>query len=672
MYGHNPTGTRKHARATHRPLAALHRARDGGSPPTAGLQLGAPATESCTQGTLSTRRRMLKKRKKKRKKKKQASGGSSSGTAVPWPTQGGGAPSAPGLVPGAPTAPYVAPAELAPAPAAGYLLEPGDPHYNTCVRQCYRGFVHQPSGVPAPVARRLLLALEALKKRGYFHCDVVQGMGSWMPTFVRRILVGVPGMTYSYLGLRIFAHPWAQEAGATPEMEVIAQTNATVTAMTQQLLNEGKGVGKGGRCDYNVTLINLMEEHDHRGGALRNKSGNNLGGGQVAVSWHSDSSLEHFSSIAVLNLHIPRDPTAAAAVRKEQGEKKVEDYQPFRIALRCVGEGHDKKRGGGTRGTPAVAVPLGHGDAYYMLNDFNHHHHHAVLAGSGCGRYSSTHRVAVTERDTYDSIERRAAAAVAATAALARRPGEQQRLDDDAVVEALRGVEGVHSELEFDWLRQWGVQGQAHAETHSACAYWPPRMAQLRQHWQALEARTATHCTNIVDAAAAATAAAATNGSSNSDGGGSGNVYGVALLRRCCDVLLEALTLRRGRGVETADQSSTAGAGEGASSGSSSASASPGVWGTAKSSSSSASQLGGGRAGWGARIQHSAYSEVESRYRPFDYIKAPMDTQLEETIAAQIDALTQARAQLMAVAGADGGSGIKRRRTEHSQGTVCV
>jgi hypothetical protein len=28
-----------------------------------------------------------------------------------------------------------------------------------------------------------------------------------------------------------------------------------------------------------------------------------------------------------------------------------------------------------------VALPLASGDAYYMLNDFNHHHHHAVLAG---------------------------------------------------------------------------------------------------------------------------------------------------------------------------------------------------------------------------------------------------------------------------------------------------
>jgi hypothetical protein len=65
------------------------------------------------------------------------------------------------------------------------------------------------------------------------------------------------------------------------------------------------------------------------------------------VSWHADSSLEDFSSIAVLNLHIPaaaagtgsaplheglRRKTSAAGV----GEPPPEGARPFRIALRCV------------------------------------------------------------------------------------------------------------------------------------------------------------------------------------------------------------------------------------------------------------------------------------------------------------------------------------------------
>jgi alpha-ketoglutarate-dependent dioxygenase FTO len=410
---------------------------------------------------------MPKKRKKKRKKKQQQTAGSTWSAGQPgalgWPTEGGGAPSAPGLHPGAPPRPYAPPPTLAPITPA-YLLEAGDPHFDECLTQCYRGFVHQPRGVPAPLEARLLGALEALKRRGYFHYDVVRGMGSWVRTFVRRILVGVPGMTYSYLGLRIFAHPWDRGAGGTPEMEEVARANAAVTEATQRLLYEGRGVGRGGRCDYNVTLINLMEDEDQRGGALRNKSGNNLGNAQVAVSWHADSSLEDFSSIAVLNLHATENAGAAEQAVDRVAAVAAATARPFRIALRCIGEGHEKKRGGGTRGTPAVAVALASGDAYYMLNDFNHHHHHAVLAGSrggggGGGRYSSTHRVAVTAADTYSAISRRAAAALERAAPVfASHHHHAKNLH--GVIEALRESEEVHSELEFEWLRQVRVVHQ--------------------------------------------------------------------------------------------------------------------------------------------------------------------------------------------------------------------
>ena len=47
-----------------------------------------------------------------------------------------------------------------------------------------------------------------------------------------------------------------------------------------------------------------------------------------------------------------------------------------------------------------------------MLNDFNHHHHHAVIAGN-TWRYSSTHRVAVVKRDTWDYIRERCELALA-------------------------------------------------------------------------------------------------------------------------------------------------------------------------------------------------------------------------------------------------------------------
>jgi hypothetical protein len=119
--------------------------------------------------------------------------------------QPGGAPSAPGLRPGAPTRPYRPSPDLPPVTAA--LLEPGMRHFNECLGQCYRGFVHQPQALPE-LEPRIIAALESLKEQQYFHYDVVFGGGIRLGrTFVRRILVGNPGITYKYLGLRIFAHP---------------------------------------------------------------------------------------------------------------------------------------------------------------------------------------------------------------------------------------------------------------------------------------------------------------------------------------------------------------------------------------------------------------------------------------------------------------------------------
>ena len=108
----------------------------------------------------------------------------------------GGQPSAPGLRPGAPARPYRPPSGLPPVGAA--LLEPGMRHFDECLSQCYRGFVHQPTALPE-LEPRMIAALESLKAQRYFHYDVVFAGGIRLGrTFVRRILVGVPGITYKY------------------------------------------------------------------------------------------------------------------------------------------------------------------------------------------------------------------------------------------------------------------------------------------------------------------------------------------------------------------------------------------------------------------------------------------------------------------------------------------
>ena len=57
-----------------------------------------------------------------------------------------------------------------------------------------------------------------LEAHGFYRFDITQphGLNSrCATTFVTRCLVGEPGITYKYLGLRMFSHPWiAKDAHA--------------------------------------------------------------------------------------------------------------------------------------------------------------------------------------------------------------------------------------------------------------------------------------------------------------------------------------------------------------------------------------------------------------------------------------------------------------------------
>lgn len=86
--------------------------------------------------------------------------------------------------------------------------------------------------------------------------DVVMAGGKHSSrTFVKRTLVGDPGITYKYLGLRLFAHAWSGP-GVLPIMKSIGDLNQHMIQMT-------KGYENRGKCDYNLTLINYMEPTSH-------------------------------------------------------------------------------------------------------------------------------------------------------------------------------------------------------------------------------------------------------------------------------------------------------------------------------------------------------------------------------------------------------------------------
>lgn len=180
-----------------------------------------------------------------------------------------------------------------------------------------------------------------------------------------------------------------------------------------------------GRCDFNLTLINASNV-EAAASSLPNQRHVPLMktdfADNVAVNWHRDSTLEPFSTIAVYN-HTPSD----------LGDS-------WRIAMgpydgNCA---------------PKLSVGLEDNDCYFMLGNFNHHHVHAVLAAKST-RFASTHRVALETNATYQHILSKANEAVKRATGLASFEAS-----------AIRTVGETLNAIEFDWIRQFYVQGSVH------------------------------------------------------------------------------------------------------------------------------------------------------------------------------------------------------------------
>ena len=446
--------------------------------------------------------------------------------------------------------------------------------YDALRATAYKGFeVDEREAIPPKIHAHFHAAFRALDDAAMFRHDVTQPLGLETPcalTFVTRCLVGDPGITYKYLGVRMFSYPWRGD-GATPGVVsagVVAaaaaaaaaapasgarEANSKVAAAKRALLDLGKlnrwlqrrsqAITEGGAAGsdgalplaesskiahgakYNMTLINRMEGCDVKSGKLQPRAGGAEGATvsrklkkepmfeneRAAVSWHADSSLQHFTSIAVYHQLVeshdardaPHTPPPADTDFWQLGlrvrcDAEGECFFMYRYVLRescsqfdslplislaCDAEGPLSGKVGSRSeheeqldATPAVAVPLSSGCAYYLQDAFNHHHQHCVLAGSAL-RYASTHRVSRTDGHSYDSIVELCRSVLQRASGAKGRGAKQWRSEQQ-----------LTDTLEFEWLRQYYVQGAAHHTLHT---WWHAPMAQLASFWSQLEARTA-------------------------------------------------------------------------------------------------------------------------------------------------------------------------------------
>jgi len=269
---------------------------------------------------------------------------------------------------------------------------------------------------------------------------------------VKRTLVGVPGITYKYLNIRLFAHPWCG-ADSSPMMNSICKINDHMIQLTRKHADQADV--DHGSCDYNLTLINYMEPTSHTKVGFKEEAFYDMG--KVSVSWHSDSSLEDNSSIGVCHF-LPARKKARC---------------DWRIAMRP-----SPSNANDSNTAPPIAVSTADGDAYFLLGGFNEKYQHCVLAGSSLHRISSTHRVANTDKDTFQYISRRA------RTALKRFRLELEKDETNMDYRVFRFCCLVHTEIEMEWIAQYWLQGVGH---NAERIWWQKPMSTLERLWNDLE-----------------------------------------------------------------------------------------------------------------------------------------------------------------------------------------
>ena len=196
--------------------------------------------------------------------------------------------------------------------------------------------------------------------------------------------------------------------------------------------------------------------------------------------------------------------TNMATAEDAQGNFMATVAEAAEVAEEAAPALRDLVREAMTARVAALRVPLPSRATYYMLRDFNATHHHAVLAGD-TRRYSSTHRVAVVEKDTFEHIKRVCVEAVRALPELkrmaeARRAREKNAsapVDYAAHACLTRKLSDAHREVEFQWLRMFWLQGEEHARAHAP--YWRVKIYELTQAWDAMELglRWALECLRV-------------------------------------------------------------------------------------------------------------------------------------------------------------------------------
>ncbi|CAB9497616.1 fat mass and obesity associated [Seminavis robusta] len=415
--------------------------------------------------------------------------------------------------------------------------------FAAALETCYLGLaIDDPSTlarhIPVPLEQKkgnldkfpLQETLEEMENRNFFQADITQpfGLGSkCAKTFVTRCLVGDTGTTYKYLGLRMFAYTWNSNSNQKNNdndklcQEIKRFKDDILVPRTKQhlksLVHKRKQANANGhsnandtdisrsRPDYNICLINRMDASNPQ-----YKLEPSLQHDKIAVAWHADSILEHYSNIAVYQLITNNQ-------NNQHIHKDSNGRQDWSLALRVVpnAEGPNIQADKITPddSTPAVSLSLPSGSAYYMLDDFNHHHQHAVLRNSNQNESENENEIKSKkkarnnlkqQKPPQDSSPSSSSSSSSIRYSCTYRLLRPSHTVQEALEQCRKICAGFHKRgpkiwrseqlcltyIESEWLRQFYIQGQHHYDMLWHNNNWGPPLKQLWKYWAQLETRT--------------------------------------------------------------------------------------------------------------------------------------------------------------------------------------
>jgi hypothetical protein len=145
----------------------------------------------------------------------------------------------------------------------------------------------------------------------------------------------------------MFSYPWDGSdirSTSNSTFSDIGECNTTLSQRTSLLLKESKKT-EVGSCNFNLTLINRCYPLN---GEVKMKLEPTFNKEKCTVSWHADSTLEHYSSIAVYHLTRPIKTKKSEKLSKNKENSETAaalDDDSWRISLRVCNNAEGPKAG---------------------------------------------------------------------------------------------------------------------------------------------------------------------------------------------------------------------------------------------------------------------------------------------------------------------------------------